>query len=100
MSAEHPDHDVQSVELLLFVAPASPATVIADRNLRAVLRAFVAERFRLEVVDVASDPFRALELRVLVTPTLFAPASARRLVGDFSEPAIVEYFLIGLLPAS
>lgn len=87
---------IRPVELLLFVAPASPTTATADRNLRDGLRAF-AERFQLEVVNVGADPFRALGLRVLITPTLLAPASGRRLVGDFSEPAIVEYFLASLL---
>lgn len=97
MNGEEGDGAIRPVELLLFVAPASPTTATADRNLRASLSAMNAERFELEVVNVAADPFRALDLRVLITPTLLAPASGRRLVGDFSEPAIVEYFLASLL---
>lgn len=81
------------IDLLLFIAASSPSTVIANSNLRAALAEYPAELFRLEVVDVATDPFRALKFRVLVTPTLLASTSGRRLVGDFSEREIVAYFL-------
>jgi hypothetical protein len=52
--------------------------------------------FALEIVNVYDDPERALLNRVLVTPTLLAPASARRLVGDCSEKLQLHYFLQGL----
>ena len=58
----------------------------------------LAGSFDLEIVNVYDDPDRALRERVLVTPTLLAPDSARRLVGDLSETAQLHYFLHGLAP--
>jgi hypothetical protein len=35
-----------------------------------------------------------------VTPTLLAPQSARRVVGDLSEATLLDYFLDTLVPAA
>jgi circadian clock protein KaiB len=84
------------VRLCLFVAKDTPRSVIALANIRRALREFVDSAFALEVVNVFDDPDRALSERVLVTPTLLAPDSARRIVGDLSEHSQLHYFLQGL----
>ena len=44
-------------------------------------------------MNVFDDPERALAERILVTPTLLAPASAQRIVGDLGEVSQLRYFL-------
>jgi circadian clock protein KaiB len=84
------------VQLVLFVASDAPKSLIAIENLQRALIELVELTFLLEIVNVYDDPERALSNRVLVTPTLLAPAAARRLVGDLSEKSQLHYFLRGL----
>jgi circadian clock protein KaiB len=88
--------DPVGVELILFVANEAPKSIVALANLRRALDELPGLRFALEIVNVYADPDRALANRVLVTPTLLAPGSARRLVGDLSEQSQLHYFLNGL----
>ena len=91
-----PDPAAVAIRLFLFVANDGPKSIIAIENIRRALDEFVAAAFALEIVNVFDDPDRALNSRVLVTPTLLAPDFARRLVGDLSEKAQLHYFLQGL----
>lgn len=84
------------VQLFLFVANDAPKSVIAIENIRRALSELTDLTFLLEIVNVYDDPDRALSNRVLVTPTLLAPAAARRMVGDLSEKRQLHYFLQGL----
>jgi circadian clock protein KaiB len=84
------------VQLFLFVASDAPKSIIAIENLRCALTELAELPFLLEIVNVYDDPERALSNRVLVTPTLLAPAAARRLVGDLSETSQLLYFLRSL----
>jgi circadian clock protein KaiB len=93
-----PDAGSTGIRLCLFVANETPRSIIAIENIRRALMEFVDSTFALEVVNVFDDPDRALSERVLVTPTLLAPASARRIVGDLSERSQLHYFLQGLPP--
>jgi circadian clock protein KaiB len=83
----------EGILLLLFVAGDAPRTTIAVENLRRALAEFWDRKFQLEIVDVFEDAGRAIADRVLVTPTLLAPGSSRRLVGDLSETSQLHYFL-------
>ena len=84
------------VVLLLFVANDAPKSIIAIENIGRALAELAARTFALEIINVYDDPDRALANRVLVTPTLLAPASGRRLVGDLSQKTQLMYFLQGL----
>jgi circadian clock protein KaiB len=84
------------VQLFLFVANEAPRSIIAIENIKRALTELAELTFLLEIVNVYDDPERALSNRVLVTPTLLAPAAARRLVGDLSEKSQLHYFLQGL----
>jgi circadian clock protein KaiB len=90
--------DAAAVQLVLFIANDSPRSAVARANLDAELAARPPGAFQLEIVNVCDDPDRALAERVLVTPTLLAPAYARRLVGDLREQLQLSYFLLGLSP--
>jgi len=82
-----------SIPLVLFVAGDAPRTTAAVENLQRALIEFADRNFQLEVVNVFESAGRAIAHRVLVTPTLLAPGSSRRLVGDLSEPTQLRYFL-------
>ena len=84
------------VVLLLFVVNDAPKSIIAIENIGRALAELAARTFALEIINVYDDPDRALANRVLVTPTLLAPASGRRLVGDLSQKTQLMYFLQGL----
>jgi len=90
----------EPVALVLFVSDDSPRSIVAIANVRRALEAGTESDFVLQVVDVFAEPDRALAARVLVTPTLLAPAAARRLVGDLSEIEKLQYFLHGLQTAA
>jgi len=83
----------EGIPLLLFVAGDAPRTTVAVQNLRLALTEFRDKNFQLEIVNVLEDAGRAIADRVLVTPTLLAPESSRRLVGDLSEKSQLRYFL-------
>jgi len=87
------------VALVLFVSDDSPRSLVATANIRAALGSGFGSAFALEVVNVFEDPDRALAARVLVTPSLLAPAVSRRLVGDLSDHTKLLYFLHGLQTA-
>jgi circadian clock protein KaiB len=84
------------IVLYLFVANDAPKSIMAIENIQRALAELTERTFELEIVNVYDDPDRALSNRVLVTPTLLAPAAARRLVGDLSEKSQLHYFLQGL----
>jgi circadian clock protein KaiB len=86
----------RGVVLFLFVANDAPKSIMAIENIQLALAELADRTYALEIVNVYDDPDRALSNRVLVTPTLLAPASARRLVGDLSEKTQLHYFLQGL----
>ena len=50
----------------------------------------------LEVVDVLSDTARADREKILATPTLMRvlPLPVMRVVGDLSDPAVLEQLLL------
>jgi circadian clock protein KaiB len=79
--------------LYLFIAGANPSSVTARANMQLALERFATGHFAFEVVNVFEFPERALNNRVLVTPTLVAPSCARRLIGDLSEASQLHYFL-------
>jgi circadian clock protein KaiB len=87
---------VGRVQLLLFVAGGSPRSAMAIENIRRELSTGAGAAFSLEIIDVQDYPDLALAQQVLVTPTLLAPACARRLVGDLGATVELQYFLSGL----
>ena len=81
------------VQLLLFVGRHSMRSANAVALLRSELAAGAFGTFDLEIVSVFEAPDRALRERVLVTPTLLAPQSGRRLIGDLGDRLQLSAFL-------
>jgi circadian clock protein KaiB len=71
----------------LYIAGDAPNSLRAMANLEALCREHLSGRYDIEVVDVLSQPERALTDGILMTPTLLkhAPPPARRIIGNLSQ---------------
>jgi circadian clock protein KaiB len=71
----------------LYVAAHTPNSAQARANLSALCRSNLAGRHEIEVVNVFSEPERALEDGIRMTPTLIklAPPPVRRIIGTLIE---------------
>ena len=83
----------------LYVAGATQNSAHATANLNALCRAYLPDRYDIEVVDVFREPKRALADGILMTPTLvkLAPSPVQRIVGTLSQTQTVLQAL-GLKP--
>jgi circadian clock protein KaiB len=82
-------------DLVLYVAPQSPASVRARRNLEALLDEYDEDRIRLVVRDVASDFELAESDHVVFTPTLIVRSggAVARVVGDLVDATAITNVL-------
>ena len=80
--------------LRLYVAGRGPNSVIAIANLRAICASDFAEH-TLEIVDVLTQPARAVADGVIVTPTLLklSPRPQQRVIGNLSDTSLVRLTL-------
>lgn len=77
----------------LYIADETQNSVRAIANLSALCREYLMGRHEIEIVDVFKAPQRALEDRILMTPTLLklAPAPQQRIVGTLGDtPTVLE----------
>ena len=83
----------------LYIAGDTVNSTQAVANLSALCRAYLPERYKIEIVDVFREPKRALEEHILMTPTLvkLGPSPAGRIVGTLSQMQLVLQAL-GLEP--
>lgn len=74
-------------EFCLYVAGSTPRSLRAIQNITRICDRELAGRYRLDVVDVYSQPERAMQDQIIAIPTLVkrSPAPARKLIGDLSE---------------
>lgn len=80
-----------TVTFRLYIAGDAPNSVQALFNLRELCRVHLAGRHEIDIVDVFTDPARALSDGIYMTPTLVrvAPRPARKVVGALSHAEIV-----------
>lgn len=73
-------------EFRLYVAGNSPNSAQAKVNLNAFCRKHLVGRYRIEIVDVARHPDRALLDGIYMTPALLklAPSPMRMIVGTLN----------------
>ena len=83
--------DLAAHSFRLYIAGDAMNSAHALANLQALCRSHLAGHHSIEVVDVFSDPQRALAERIFMTPTLIrlAPLPLRRVVGALSDTAIL-----------
>jgi circadian clock protein KaiB len=75
----------------LYVAGDTQNSAQAFANLTAICRMYLPDQYEIELVDVFREPKRALEDRILMTPTLvrLEPSSNGRIVGNLSQTQFV-----------
>ena len=80
---------------MLYVAPRSPASVRARRNLEALLAQYDESQVNRVVRDVAADPGLAESDRVVFTPTLIVRIgdAVARVVGDLVDATAITNVL-------
>ena len=80
------------LRLRLYVAGDAPNSSLARTNLTTMLGQASADTYELEVVDCLSEPMRALNDGVIVTPTLkkISPEPEQTIVGALTDPARVR----------
>ena len=73
--------------LRLYVAGASPKSLKAFANLRALCEEHLAGRYEIEVVDLVATPMLARRDDIVAIPTLVRqlPAPLRKIIGDLSN---------------
>ncbi len=79
------------VTMRLYIAGRAPNSVKAVANLEAICREHFKDGYKLEIVDVCEHPRRALEDRILVTPSLtkMSPLPGANVVGNLSDTSSV-----------
>jgi len=81
--------------LRLYVAGQTPKSITAIANLKRLCEGHLAGRYRIEVVDLLSQPHLARRDDIVVIPTLVRqlPPPIRKIIGDLSNQ---ERVLLGL----
>jgi circadian clock protein KaiB len=82
-------------DLRLYVAGQTPRSVAALANLKRICEEHLTGKYRVEVVDLMTNPALARADQILAIPTLVRklPAPARKIIGDLSQ---TERVLLGL----
>lgn len=86
--APAPSANRAPLELRLYIAGNAPNSSLAVANLKAICDEHFAAVHSLEIVDLLTEPFRALEDGIVVTPTLLRtwPEPMQRVIGNLSDP--------------
>jgi circadian clock protein KaiB len=81
--------------LRLYVSGATPRSVEAIANLKAICETHLKGCYDLQVIDIYQQPELARDQQIIAAPTLIKklPLPLRRLVGDLSKE---ERVLVGL----
>ncbi len=81
----------EAFKFTLYVAGDAPNSLNALANLKALCQNLLRGRHEIEVIDVFSQPDRALADSIFMTPTLvrLSPVPARRMVGALSNPELM-----------
>lgn len=71
----------------IYIAGGGPNSVRALANLYALCRKHFPASHRIEVIDVVSEPLRALADGIVVTPMVVkvSPAPEQQIIGDLSQ---------------
>src|SRR5262245_18010864 len=87
--------DIAGLDLRLYVAGQTPKSVAAIANLQRLCEEHLAGQYRIEVVDLVSNPQLARSDQILAIPTLVRrlPVPIRKIIGDLSNS---ERVLVGL----
>ncbi|VVB94355.1 Circadian clock protein KaiB [uncultured archaeon] len=82
-------------ELRLYVAGATPKSLLAFANLKKLCEKHLAGKYTIEVIDLLKNPQLARGDQILAIPTLVRklPPPLKKIIGDLSN---TERVLVGL----
>ena len=81
------DMEPQAYELRLFIIGASPNSIRAVENIKAICEEYLQGRYDLEIIDIHQQAKLAEDQNVVALPLLIkkTPGPERRLIGDMSD---------------
>jgi circadian clock protein KaiB len=81
--------------LHLFIANHTPSSVMAMANLDQICHERLADRCRIEIVDIRTDPDQAIKENIVAVPTLVKkePLPEKRVIGNLID---TDRVLLGL----
>lgn len=90
-----PASDPETYQLRLYVAGKSPKSVAAFANLQRICEEHLANRYRIEIVDLLENPRLAAGDQIVALPTLVRklPPPIKKIIGDLSN---TDRVLVGL----
>ena len=95
MSAKEQPAQEERFVLRLYIAGQTPKCVRAFTNLKQICEEYLADRYRIEIIDLLQNPQLARGDQILAVPTLVRqlPEPVKRIIGDLSN---TERVLVGL----
>ena len=90
-----PATDADTFVLRLYIAGQTPKCVRAFANLKRICEQHLANRYRIEMIDLLANPQLARGDQIVAVPTLVRhlPAPMKKIIGDLSN---TERVLVGL----
>ncbi len=79
--------DPRDFVLRLYVAGQTPKCIRAFSNLKRICEEYLADRYRIEMIDLMENPALARGDQILAVPTLVRrmPEPVRKIIGDLSN---------------
>jgi len=90
-----PSGQAERFVLRLYIAGQTPKCVRAFTNLKRICEEHLANRYRIEIIDLLQNPQLARGDQILAIPTLVRqlPEPVKKIIGDLSN---TERVLVGL----
>lgn len=87
--------DAERFVLRLYIAGQTPRCMRAFTNLKRICEEHLADRYRIEIIDLLENPQLARGDQILAVPTLVRqlPEPVKKIIGDLSN---TERVLVGL----
>lgn len=95
MAANEQPAESDRFVLRLYIAGQTPKCVRAFTNLKLICEEHLANRYRIEIIDLLENPQLARGDQILAVPTLVRqlPEPVKKIIGDLSN---TERVLVGL----
>ncbi|HLX93217.1 MAG TPA: circadian clock KaiB family protein [Puia sp.] len=73
--------------LQLFITGASPNSINAINNVRAICEAYLPDQYSLDIIDVYQKPWIAASEQLTALPALFklSPLPVQKMIGNMSD---------------
>ena len=95
ISSDFEDVDAVVWHLTLYIAGRTTKSLDAVSNLKKLCEEYLADHYKIEIIDLLDEPHFAESEQIVATPTLIRklPEPIRKIIGDLSNK---EKVLLGL----